>query len=442
MVWQTGQRLQGGKFEIIEILGQGGFGITYKARNRVLDIDVVIKTPNTLQRRDSEYDQYIQQFQEEGRKLARFSANPHPHIVRILDIFLEDQVPCSVMDFIQGQTLMEKVKNQGSLSESECLRYIRQVGDALVTVHQAGFVHRDAHPGNIMIQPNGKAILIDFGIAKNIIPATRSSTNNAANLSFAPYEQIYKGSNASREPNVDVYSLAATFYYAITGKFPTPSMERRLDNRPLIPPQQINRQLSGYINDAIVLGMALEKEDRPQSMSVWLNKFGQISVQVVPDIIANSSQNPIPVKREKLNFGLMIFFFQVFSSFFLLSIGTGHFLGDNKNFFVLIFAGIGPAVLANIAFKGMTLTNLIAMFLNSLVNSYAINYNRIKWNPHLPSGYFNGDIIIGAVIYFILSISFVIKFKEYFSLSRLSLTIFICGYSGIAIGLLGSLFMK
>ena len=141
-------------------------------------------------------------------------------------------------------------------------------------------------------------------------------------------------------------------------------MERRLDNRPLIPPQQINRQLSGYINDAIVLGMAFEKEDRPQSMSVWLNKFGQISVQVVPDIIANSSQNPIPVKREKLNFGLMILFFQVFSSFFLLSIGTGHFLGDNKNFFVLIFAGIGPAVLANIAFKGMTLTNLIAMFLN------------------------------------------------------------------------------
>jgi serine/threonine protein kinase len=289
MVWQTGQRLQDGKFEIIEILGQGGFGITYKARNRVLDIDVVIKTPNTLQRRDSEYDQYIQQFQEEGRKLARFSANPHTHIVRILDIFLEDQVPCLVMDFIQGQTLMEKVKNQGSLSESECLKYICQIGDALATVHQAGFVHRDAHPGNIMIQPNGKAILIDFGIAKNIIPATRSSTNNAANLSFAPYEQIYKGSNASREPNVDVYSLAATFYYAVTGMFPTPSMERRLDNRPLIPPQQINRQLSGYINDAIVLGMALEKQNRPQSMSAWLEKF-----EPTPPV-------PIQYQRETVN---------------------------------------------------------------------------------------------------------------------------------------------
>jgi serine/threonine-protein kinase len=91
----------------------------------------------------------------------------------------------------------------------------------------------------------------------------------------------YYPSNASREPNVDVYSLAATFYYAITGKLPTPSMERRLDNRPLIPPQQFNRQLSGYINDAIILGMALEKENRPQSMSTWLQQL-DLSPPAVP----------------------------------------------------------------------------------------------------------------------------------------------------------------
>ena len=98
------------------------------------------------------------------------------------------------MDFIQGQTLMERVKTQGKLSEAECLKYIRQIGSALEAVHQAGMVHRDAHPGNIMIQPNGNAILIDFGIAKEIIPAGSSSTDYAANPSFAPYEQIYGGS--------------------------------------------------------------------------------------------------------------------------------------------------------------------------------------------------------------------------------------------------------
>jgi serine/threonine-protein kinase len=203
-------------------------------------------------------------------------------------------------------------------------------------VHQAGFVHRDAHPGNIMIQPNGKAVLIDFGIAKNIIPATRSSTNNAANLSFAPYEQIYKGSNASREPNVDVYSLAATFYYAVTGRFPTPSMERRLDNRPLIPPQQFNRQLSGHINDAIVLGMALEKENRPQSMLAWLQQLDlsppAVSIQYQKEIINPSQVFPkttrkppqsfLPKQKKKFPWGWLIALF-VFYSLVGLSLALG-----------------------------------------------------------------------------------------------------------------------
>jgi hypothetical protein len=179
--------------------------------------------------------------------------------------------------------LMERVKTQGKLSEAECLKYIRQIGSALEAVHQAGMVHRDAHPGNIMIQPNGNAILIDFGIAKEIIPAGSSSTNSGANLSFAPYEQIVEhfqsqdraleNITSNRKPSVDVYTLAATFYYAVTGQKPTPSMERRLDNRPLTLPKEINRNLSDHLNKAITLGMALEKENRPQSMSDWLQQL-------------------------------------------------------------------------------------------------------------------------------------------------------------------------
>ena len=273
MVWQAGHLLNNGKYEIIEVLGRGGFGLTYKAHHRQLAMEVVIKTPDILQKRDTEYEDYVKQFEAEGRKLAKFSQTPHPHIVRVWDIFLEGQVPCLVMDFIQGQTLMEKVKAQGKLSEAECLKYIRQIGSALEAVHQAGMVHRDAHPGNIMIQPNGNAILIDFGIAKEIIPASSSSTDYAANPSFAPYEQIYKGSKANRQPSVDIYALAASFYYAVTGQKPTASMQRRLDNRPLKSPKEINRNLSEHINTAITLGMALEKGDRPQSMSDWLQQL-------------------------------------------------------------------------------------------------------------------------------------------------------------------------
>ncbi|MCA2660499.1 MAG: serine/threonine protein kinase [Microcystis sp. M049S2] len=273
MVWQAGQLLHNGKYEILEVLGRGGFGLTYKARHRQLTLEVVIKTPDILQKRDTEYEDYVRQFEAEGRKLAKFSQTPHAHIVRISDFFTEGQVPCLVMDFIQGQTLMERVKTQGKLSEAECLKYIRQIGSALEVVHQAGMVHRDAHPDNIMIQPNGNAILIDFGIAKEIIPAGSSSTDYAANPSFAPYEQVYKGSKANRQPSVDIYALAASFYYAVTGQKPTPSMERRLDNRPLTSPKEINPNLSDHLNKAITLGMALEKENRPQSMSDWLQQL-------------------------------------------------------------------------------------------------------------------------------------------------------------------------
>jgi serine/threonine-protein kinase len=115
--------------------------------------------------------------------------------------------------------------------------------------------------------------LIDFGIAKEIIPAGSSSTDYAANPSFAPYEQVYKGSKANRQPSVDIYALAASFYYAVTGQKPTPSMERRLDNRPLTSPKEINPNLSDHLNKAITLGMALEKENRPQSMSDWLQQL-------------------------------------------------------------------------------------------------------------------------------------------------------------------------
>jgi serine/threonine-protein kinase len=307
MVWQAGQLLHNGKYEILEVLGRGGFGLTYKARHRQLTLEVVIKTSDILQKRDTEYEDYVRQFEAEGRKLAKFSQTPHAHIVRISDFFTEGQVPCLVMDFIQGQTLMERVKTQGKLSEAECLKYIRQIGSALEAVHQAGMVHRDAHPGNIMIQPNGNAILIDFGIAKEIIPAGSSSTNSGANLSFAPYEQIVEhfqsqdraleNITSNRKPSVDVYTLAATFYYAVTGQKPTPSMERRLDNRPLTSPKEINPNLSDHLNKAITLGMALEKENRPQSMSDWLQQL-ELPPPPVEEKYRQEKVNPPQPRKE------------------------------------------------------------------------------------------------------------------------------------------------
>ncbi len=267
MVWQKGQRLQSGKYVIEEVLGRGGFGITYKALHVELDEQVVIKTPDKYLRDDSEYNKYIERFIKEGRMLARISRDPHPHIVRVRDLFKEGDTYCLVMDFVPGENLFEVVKRRGAIPEAEIVRCIRQIGKALAVVHQGRLVHRDAHPGNIILEENGKAVLIDFGIAKEVVPATQSSTGSAGNQGFAPYEQLVKG---SRKPNVDVYCLAATLYYVVTGQRPPTSLDRKLFNTVLIPPKQIIPNISDRLNQAILKGMALEAKDRPQSMNEWL----------------------------------------------------------------------------------------------------------------------------------------------------------------------------
>ena len=267
MPWIAGQQLQSGKYVIEQVLGQGGFGITYKALHVELNQTVVIKTPNEYLSHDAEYEKYIERFIQEGRILARLSEDPHPHIVGVIDLFREGATHCLVMDFVEGENLFEAVRRKGALPEVEILPCIRQIGEALSVVHQAGLVHRDAHPGNIMVRRNGKAVLIDFGIAKELLPKTLSSKGIAGNEGFAPYEQMSRG---SREPTVDVYCLAATLYYAVTGQRPTTSLARKLDNASLKSPKQISPSISDQLNQAILKGMALEAKDRPQSMQAWL----------------------------------------------------------------------------------------------------------------------------------------------------------------------------
>ncbi|MFO0054952.1 MAG: serine/threonine protein kinase, partial [Dolichospermum sp.] len=296
MTWTVGKKLQNGKYVIQQILGQGGFGITYQALQVNLNRSVVIKTPNKYLQNDPEYDKYIEKFIAEGQLLARLSKDPHPHIVGIIELFQESNIYCLVMEFISGENLFQIVKRKGALPEAEIITYIRQIGAALIMIHEAGLVHRDAHPGNIMIKDNGKAVLIDFGIAKQIIPATQSSTDKSAHERFAPYEQRYKG---SRDPRVDIYCLAASLYYGVTGQSPINSLARKLDDELLIAPQEIIVTISNELNQAILKGMALEAKDRPESMQIWLEMLNyNFSTQnaeqnsVNPEIIiVSESQN-------------------------------------------------------------------------------------------------------------------------------------------------------
>jgi eukaryotic-like serine/threonine-protein kinase len=270
MFWNQGQIIHNGRYKIERYLGGGGFALTYLAIHTNLNRPVVIKTPNINVQNDPNYSKYVKRFQKEGRMLAQVCDDSHPNIVQVIDLFEDDNRHCLVMQYIPGMSLWDLVRQQGKLSETEAVKYINQIGLALVEVHRRNLLHLDVTPLNIMINSEsgtGKAVLIDFGIAADMSPPSTLSMS-FGNRAFAPYELISKG---VRHPTVDVYCLAASLYYAVTGEMPAKSFDRKYDDEPLISPQQIVSTLSKSCCDAILKGMALEANERIQTMQEWLN---------------------------------------------------------------------------------------------------------------------------------------------------------------------------
>ena len=273
MLWTPGQILKTRPLRIDTILGMGGFGMTYKATHLQLKHQVVLKTPNLSLQNDPEYANFVRRFIREGQILAKFCQNAHPGIVRISDLFEEAGLHCLVMDLIVGQSLFDTVRQQGRLPDTEAVAIIRQIGEALSDVHQAGIVHRDAHPGNIMLRPNGQAVLIDFGIACELVPMVPTS-KHFAQRDFAPWEQR-KGSG---KPTVDIYALAASLYYAVTGETPTPSFEG-LQNVAWPPAKDFG--VKDWVSQAIEKGMESDPQKRPQSMQEWLTYLREPTISSV-----------------------------------------------------------------------------------------------------------------------------------------------------------------
>ncbi|NET70539.1 MAG: protein kinase [Sphaerospermopsis sp. SIO1G2] len=249
-------------------IGVGGFGVTYKAKHQDLNFPVVMKTPNSRLCRDANYPKYVEGFRKEGRRLADITQFHHPNIVRIIDFFEEDNLPCLVMDFVKGENLYHLVQDKGILSEYIAIDYIKQIADALSLCHQNGMIHRDAHPGNMILRENSNTvILIDFGLAGNV---NSQSINQAANMAFAPWEQMLE---TEKSATIDVYTLAASLFYLVTGDTPIASLARKLNNRTLIEPKELNSRISDRLNQAIVKGLELEPINRPQSMKEWVGLF-------------------------------------------------------------------------------------------------------------------------------------------------------------------------
>ncbi|HEY9625069.1 MAG TPA: serine/threonine-protein kinase, partial [Crinalium sp.] len=264
MVPLVSKTLQNGKYFLSQELGRGGFGITYQATHTILAQTVVIKTLNEALRNDPNFADSEQRFQDEARRMAKFS---HPNIVRVVDFFTEDGLPYIVMEYIPGQTLAEIVLPSYPLPEAIALHYIRQIGVALTVVHQNGLLHRDIKPHNIMLrQGTQDVVLIDFGISREFTPGLTQTHTGMISTGYAPLEQYLP--QAKRTPATDIYALAATLYTLLTAQVPIAAMLR--DRRPLPEPRNLRPDLSERVNRAILRGMEMEPEDRPANVDEWL----------------------------------------------------------------------------------------------------------------------------------------------------------------------------
>ena len=175
-----------------------------------------------------------------------------------------------VMELIDGIDLASHLEDNGILSEAKALPIVQQVGSALSCVHKQGFTHLDVKPQNTMLRKRGlETVLIDFGLARQVTPPGKLRTNsNSGTECYAPIELLEK--RAELGAYTDVYSLAATLYVMLTGEWPFQSQFRK-PNIPLTPPKQHKSQIGDRVNAAIMKGMDLEPQNRPQSVQEWLD---------------------------------------------------------------------------------------------------------------------------------------------------------------------------
>ncbi|NET72241.1 MAG: protein kinase [Sphaerospermopsis sp. SIO1G2] len=275
---QTGTIIGQGKYKIEKVLGQGGFGITYQGIYLQNSTPVAIKElwPESAARQGSKVfwpssiapvdrQKQLTEFQTEASNVQKCS---HPHIVKVYDWFTENDTAYIVMELLSGQSLDKILKNEGVLTENRGKRYFLQLADALKVIHDNNLLHRDIKPENIIIVNPDRAVLIDFGAAREFIAGQSTKMTTILTPEYAPTEQYT--SSAERFPATDFYALCASFYELLTGQLPKKSIDRSttLFNQkvdPFISPKQLNSQLSPLMEKVIITGMQIRVEDRFQT---------------------------------------------------------------------------------------------------------------------------------------------------------------------------------
>ena len=274
------------RYKIESILGEGGFGITYKAHDTQLDYTVVIKEflPQecaaragdsvSVQPRTNRTDDYqygLERFLDEARNLAKFQ---HPNIVRVSNFINTNSTVYFVMDYAEGEDLSDWLKKHEVLNEDIILKIITPILEGLAEVHKIGLLHRDIKPGNIFMRKQGGPMLIDFGAARQAMGEHSKSISAIISQGYAPPEQYT--TRGKQGPFTDLYAIGAVLYKLITGKAPIESADRAHDIHegepdPMVPALEAGKAKVGdwllMLTDQM---LKISAKDRPQNAEAVL----------------------------------------------------------------------------------------------------------------------------------------------------------------------------
>lgn len=279
-----------GKYIVGQVIGFGGFGVTYIGYDGLLEKKIAIKeylpsefatrmpgqTEVTVYsgERTEQFYSGIDKFVEEARRLAQFK--DVSGIVRIYDSFMENKTAYIIMEYLEGETLKSRLEREGSLDPDEALNIMMPILEALQEVHKIGIIHRDIAPDNIFLTQKGEVKLLDFGAARYATTTHSKSLSVIIKQGYAPEEQ-YR-SKGDQGPWTDVYACGATLYKMLTGMTPEDSMERAGKDT-LLPPSRRGAKVSKNLDIAIMNAMNIRIEDRTQSAEEFKEELSSEEVR-------------------------------------------------------------------------------------------------------------------------------------------------------------------
>ena len=301
-VLKKGKKLNN-RYVIDEILGEGGFGITYSGQDELLAMKVAIKEyyPHGFVTRNNMYDEVItvtqtkyddifqkgkQKFLKEARSLARF--NKEEGIVNVTDFFEENNTAYIVMEYLDGITLKEYLKQNGVMSAQDVQELMTPLIRSLDAVHKSGLIHRDISPDNIMLLMNGKVKLMDFGAARDYTEAGEKSLSIVLKHGYAPEEQ-YR-SHGIQGPWTDIYALSATMYKCITGITPAESIQRIIEDT-VQPPSALGIPIPSGMEYALMKGLSISQKNRYQNLNDFCQDFYRQSYSPADETVYEPNYN-------------------------------------------------------------------------------------------------------------------------------------------------------